>query len=229
MMMRDEEDKTSLREKDFIDRIKRVLANVAGYIIPLFMSAPGLYAGLMTLPFLAYLTIIVADLPFSQEAISYLLLGGSIFDNVVLLLGLVFLLYSVVFLWRGKSKELVTSGPYRIVRHPQYLSLIMFTAVLTSRSVWVLENTFGVGFLGVSETVVVWFLMVFVYIGLALFEERHLASVYQEYWADYRTKVGFLVPLLTSQQRWLDIATSVILLTGLMLSLLFFNSSLWFG
>lgn len=157
-------------EMDRVERIKRTLADALAYIIPLVMSTPGLYAGLMTMPLLAYLELTL----FSQGGISYLLLGGSTIENAVLILGLVFFLYSVLCLWRTKPKGLVTGGPYRIVRHPQYLGLILFTAVLTSRSVWVLLNTFGIGFLKPYETIDVWFLMVVAYVGLAMFEEPHL-------------------------------------------------------
>ncbi len=219
----DEEDTAHSSKMSRRERIKRTLASTIGYIIPLMMSSPGLYAGLMTIPFVAYLLLNFG----SFEAISYLFLGGSILENIILTLGLMFFLYSVVFLWRTKSKGLVTSGPYRIVRHPQYFSLILFTAVLTSRSVWVLLNTFGGGFLGPWETIAVWFIMVLAYNGLAVFEERHLMNLYHAEWSDYSKRAGFLIPFITNKRKWLELAVSLIILTGFMLSLLIFNDTLW--
>jgi protein-S-isoprenylcysteine O-methyltransferase Ste14 len=205
------------------ERIRRALTDAVGFIIPLFMSTPGLYAGLMTLPFLTYLFFSFT----SPGGFLYLLLGGSVFENIVIILGLVLLVYSVGYLWRTKQEGLVTKGPYRIVRHPQYLGLMLFTAVLTSRSIWVLMNTFGLGYLRPWETLAAWHIMVLAYVGLAVFEERHLRGVYLEEWSDYRTNVGLLVPLLTHKRRWLEIVLSLIFLAGIMSLLLYSNNTLW--
>ena len=205
------------------ERIRSALSSAVGYIIPLFMSTPGLYAGIMTLPFLSYLVLMFT----SQEGLSYLFLGGGLFENILLILSLLLLIYSVGFLWRTKSEGLVTEGPYRLVRHPQYLGIILFTGVLTSRSIWVLLNTFGLGYLRPWETLVVWYVMVLAYVGLALFEERHLRGAYEQEWPDYRGRVGFLVPLISSDRRWLEIVITLVLLAGFMSLLLLVNSTLW--
>lgn len=152
----------SPKERGRMTRIRKVLVNAISYIMPLLMSSPGFYAGIMTMPFLSYLLLMLTSL----QGVLYLFLGGSILENAVLILGLIFFLCSIVFLWRSKSEGLVTIGPYRVVRHPQYLSLILFTAVLTSRSVWVLLNTRGIGFLRPYETIAIWFIMSLIYIGL---------------------------------------------------------------
>ncbi|NHI84336.1 MAG: hypothetical protein EAX81_08560 [Candidatus Thorarchaeota archaeon] len=222
-----EADIEGLEKERVIDRCKKTMASAVAYIIPLLMSTPTVYAGLMTLPLLTYIGIVVGGLPASEEAVFYLLFEGNLLETVVLLLGMAFFLYSVVFLWRKKSKGLVTSGPYLVVRHPQYLSLIIFTSALTSRSVWLLLNTDGIGILEPRETVAAWFLMVFVYMGLALFEESHLASLYQEEWREYRRQVGLLLPLVSSRRRWLEIAASIVVLGGFMLGLLLSSESIW--
>ncbi len=221
--MGDSESSRSLEDNERMKRVKESVTGAVAYVIPLVMSAPSFYMGLMTVPFLLYLIVTIVGLPTTQEPVAYLLLGGSILDNGLLLLSLVLLLYSVLFLWRKKSKGLVSTGPYRAVRHPQYLSLIVFTAVLTSRSVWILQNTFGIGLFTVPETISIWFLMVLAYVGLALFEERHLSVVFREEWSDYRTKTGFLLPFIASQRRWLEIGVSLIIFAGLLFGLLSFS------
>ena len=206
-----------------IQRIKNALVSAAAYIIPLVMSAPGLYAGIMTLPFLTYILFMIG----SPYGIAYLFVGGSILENIVMMLSLIFFLYSVIFLYRTKSKGLVTKGPYRIVRHPQYFGLILFTAVLTSRSIWVLLNTFGIGYLRPWETLAVWDFMVLVYIGLALFEERHLSKTYQVDWLEFRSQVGFFIPLITNERKWLEALVSFLVILGIITILLLSNDTLW--
>jgi protein-S-isoprenylcysteine O-methyltransferase Ste14 len=229
MTTNDNENTSPSRKWRTIGRIRSAAASAIGYMLPLIMSAPGLYLGFMTLPFLAYFIMLLAGLPLSLESIPYLVFGGSTLENLVIVLGLIIFLYSVIYLWRTKSRGLVMTGPYRVVRHPQYLSLMIFTAVLTSRSVWVIQNTFGSVYLGQWETILLWFLVVFVYIGLGLFEEQYLAIRYQEDWTSYRRRVGFFLPFIADQRRRLEIAISVIILAGLMMSLLFFNDTLsWF-
>ena len=187
------------------------------------MSTPGLYAGLMTLPFLTYLWSMI----WSPDAVPYLFVGGSIFENIVMILSLIFFLYSVIFLWRKKPTGLVTTGPYRMVRHPQYFGLILFTAVLTSRSVWILLNTFGVGLLPTNVTLAVWYLMVLVYFGLALFEESYLLKTYKTEWLEFRSHVGFLIPLFTADRKWQEVLVSFIAMVGIMAVLLASNDTLW--
>ena len=199
------------------------MVSVVSYVIPLVMSTPGLYAGIMTLPFLTYLFFMIG----SPNAAPYLFVGGSIFENIVMILSLIFFLYSVIFLWRKKPTGLVTSGPYRLVRHPQYFGLILFTAVLTSRSIWVLMNTFGMGFLPTNVTLAVWYLMVLVYFGLALFEESYLSKTYQTKWLEFRSHVGFLIPLFTAERKWQEVLVSFIAMVTIMTVLLASNDTLW--
>jgi protein-S-isoprenylcysteine O-methyltransferase Ste14 len=215
-------------EEERIGRAGRLLASAAAYAMPLLASTPSFYIGLMTVPFLVYLIMMVANLSTHPEGPLYLLLAGSIPDMIVMLLGLAFTVHSVAFLWRKKPAGLVTTGPYGVVRHPQYLGLILFTGALTSRSVWILEHTFGFGLMGVPETIAVWFAMVFAYVGLALFEERHLLRVYPENWPQYHEKVGFLLPLLASQRRELEIVAAVLVFAGLMFGLVLFGRVVYF-
>jgi len=196
---------------------------VAGYLIPLAQSLPplGIWTGLMTLPFASYLILMLANLPVNlPRALSeFFLTSFLIPEKIFIIIGLVCILSSIIYMRLTKKEGLITSGPYRLVRHPQYFGMILTTLGLTSWSVWILNNTFGIGFLSPSQTIGVWFIELFTYILLAYIEERQLSSKYEEAFENYKSQVPFLIPFLKLNRKGLDILISIltpaILLFGL--------------
>ena len=207
-----------------LERIRSGLLKVAGFLIPLVQSLPplGIWGALMTVPFASYLILIFSNLPTHlPRALLDFFAPISVLEKICIIGGFGLLVYSTVHLLRNRREGLVTSGPYRSVRHPQYLGMILLTLGLTSWSVWILNNTFGTGFLRPSQTIAVWFLELAAYIVLALIEERHLSKTYGEPFEDYKTRVPFLIPYLKTNRTGLDILCSIavpaILLYGLLL------------
>jgi len=207
-----------------LEHIRSGLLKVAGYLIPLVQSLPplGIWGALMTVPFASYLILIFSNLPTHlPRALLDFFAPISVLEKICIIGGFGLLVYSTVHLLRNRREGLVTSGPYRSVRHPQYLGMILLTLGLTSWSVWILNNTFGTGFLRPSQTIAVWFLELVAYIVLALIEERHLAKTFGEAFADYKTQVPFLIPYLKTNRAGLDILCSIavpaMLLSGLIL------------
>lgn len=207
-----------------LERIRSGFLKVAGYLIPFVQSLPplGIWGALMTVPFASYLILMFSNLPVHlPRALLDFFAPISILEKACIIGGLVLLVYSTVHLLQKRQGGLVTSGPYRSVRHPQYLGMILLTLGLTSWSVWILNNTFGTGFLRPSQTIAVWFLELLAYIVLALIEERHLTKTYGEAFTDYKSRVPFLIPYLKTNRAALDIlcsiAVPVMLLSGLIL------------
>ncbi len=190
--------------------IRSGFLKVAGYLVPLVQSVPGAWTGLMTLPFATYLITIFANLPVNlPRALFELFSPFSIAEKTFVISGLLILVFSVAYLWMKKKEGLVTSGPYGLVRHPQYLGMILSTLGFTSWSVWILNNTFGIGFLSPSQTIGVWFIELFAYILLAVIEEQHLSRKYAESFQNYKSQVPFLIPFLKTSRVVLDILIAV--------------------
>jgi len=194
----------------------------AGYLVPLVQSLPvtGVWTGLMTLPFASYLIMTFANLPGSlTTALSEFFLPFLVIEKALVIIGLLILIYSVVYLRIKKKEGLVTSGPYRLVRHPQYLGMTLSTIGLTSWSVWFLNNTFGIGFLSPSQTTGVWCVELFAYILLAYIEEQYLSRNYGEpfenyngeSFENYKRQVPFVIPFLKTNRRVLDILVSILI------------------
>jgi protein-S-isoprenylcysteine O-methyltransferase Ste14 len=215
-------------EEGRLDKLKLRVVSATGYLLPLLASFPPLmgWAGLMTLPFALFLLIMAGRLPEIHVSLPYLFFGGNVFDIMLMLSGLGLLIASVAYLRSRKSEGLVASGPYKVVRHPQYFGLILFTAAMTSRSIWMLTHTFGMSWLTTYHTLVVWYAMLLAYIGLALIEELHLSKTHPQEWGSYRERVGFLFPLANSRHRILEVFVPILVL-GLMMYGLAVYSTWW--
>ncbi len=211
----EEKSRKSLRERFF---------DFAGWLMIFFQSVPSLFiwGGLMTLPFLFYLVVIffslgTVEVPlvtergnlYFLEALNIFLFGGNRIPEVILsITGILILLYSVLFLRIRKPEGLVTSGPYHLVRHPQYLGVLIFITNLTSRS---FRETLGdIGWIGPEWTFMIWFGTLFAYIALAVLEENHLSAKYGTAYNEYMQDSAFFIPFLKTGHRMLDIILTLV-------------------
>jgi protein-S-isoprenylcysteine O-methyltransferase Ste14 len=138
---------------------------------------PGLVALLGT-----FILTLVAYLPLSSTTATSALLASS----VLIILGTLWTIWSLTALGRcfglfPEARGLVTSGPYRLVRHPVYLGEIISAA----------------GLLLVKPNAVMVLIFV-VFVGLqywrAVFEERALSRVFPREYATYARRVPQLIP-----------------------------------
>ena len=195
-----------------IGKAKTGVLKVTGYLVPLVQSLPplGLWTGLMTVPLASYLIMMFANLPASlPQALFTFFTPFHLPEKALVAIGLLLLVYSVVYLRLRKGAGLVTSGPYRLMRHPQYLGIILFTIGLTSWSVWILNNTFGMGFLSALQTLTVWFLELLAYVLLASIEERYLSEAFSDF-ESYKTHTPLLIPFLKTNSKYLEVLLSLL-------------------
>jgi len=118
--------------------------------------------------------------------------------NMIRYIGLaVYLVFSWVQVWSfktlgdnysqdimiKKNHELVMKGPFKIIRHPQYLCQILLDLGATAA-------TFGyiVGLLALIE--------IPIYIMRASMEDKLLAKYFAEKFSDYKKKTGFMIPFI---------------------------------
>ena len=198
------------------DNMKIRVLSLTSYLLPFATSIPPFWSGIMTLPFLFYLVGMIGNIGVVPTLL-------STFDILAMFASLLLLLYCVIYLWRKKKGgQLVTTGPYRIVRHPQYLSITIFTLITTYQSIWVLMNTFGLGWLSIEGTWMLWIGMLIAYIVIASFEELHLQNVFGSSWDEYRKRVGFLLPFVKFKSRILEAIVCLIIPIIILYTMLFF-------
>jgi len=118
--------------------------------------------------------------------------------NVIRYIGLVvYLVFSWIQVWSfktlgdsysqdimiKKNHELVTKGPFKVVRHPQYLCQILLDLGATAATLGYI-----VGFLALIE--------IPIYIMRASLEDKLLAKYFVEKFSDYKKKTGFIIPFI---------------------------------
>jgi len=118
--------------------------------------------------------------------------------NAIRLIGLpVYLIFSWIQVWSFKSlgdnysqdiiikkdHQLVTTGPFRYIRHPQYFSQILINIGGTTATV-----SYVLGILTLVE--------IPIYIMRALLEDKMLAKHFAEQFSAYKKKSGFMIPFI---------------------------------
>ena len=118
--------------------------------------------------------------------------------NAIRLIGLpVYLIFSWIQVWSFKSlgdnysqdiiikkdHQLVTTGPFRYIRHPQYFAQILINIGGTAATV-----SYVLGILTLVE--------IPIYIMRALLEDRMLAKHFAEQFSAYKKKSGFMIPFI---------------------------------
>jgi len=199
-----------------LDRVRSWFFRFAGYLIPLVQSVPsvGIWTGLMALPFATFFVMFLTNLPVSLINVLEFFFWPMPFlvlERALIIIGLFLLVFSAIILRVKKKEGLVTSGPYRLVRHPQYLGMILSTLGFTCLSVWILTNTYGIGFLNPSQTIGVWFVELFAYILLAHIEEVFLSRNHGETFEKYRSQVPFLIPFFKNNRKYLEVLVSILI------------------
>ena len=171
----------------------------------------------MTLPFASYLIMIFANLPVNlPNVLSDLSTPILVPEKVFIIIGLLLLVYSIVYLIKKRKEGLVTSGPYRLVRHPQYLGIILLTLSLTSWSYYELTHFLGIGFLNPSQTIIMWFAELIAYILLTYIEELYLSKKHGKFFKNYKNRVPFLIPFIRTNRKEIEILISILILAILL-------------
>ncbi len=204
------EEATTQEKKTGYERIVVRLSSAVSYIFPLLTTLPnmGYWMGIMVMPFIVYLILMIVSgstdplpIPNLNNPTIFVITAGAI-------LTIVFLVWSIVHLHRTKSSGLVTSGPYRFVRHPQYLGFMIITGVMTLQSGWVLQYTNQIGWSNIQLT---WLVMLSCYALFAKIEEKHLSTQFPEQLRNYKKEVGCFFPEVKFNSNVVEILSGIII------------------
>jgi protein-S-isoprenylcysteine O-methyltransferase Ste14 len=155
-------------------KMNSISTSISSFLIPLIQYVPctGVWFGIMSVPLIAYLFlyfqnpgILISDLNF---------MFGT-FEISIVLFGLTLFIYSLAH-QISHRKQLIRTGPYKYVRHPQYLAFIIMTFGMTLIAFQTSPIfNFNLGNLNVyTVLLVIWIAEVLAYIILAKIEEYAL-------------------------------------------------------
>jgi protein-S-isoprenylcysteine O-methyltransferase Ste14 len=208
MVVRSTEKETENSKKSDI-----LLTSMVSYVIPFVTTIPNTswWMGIMVMPLYAYILYFISN----PEV--YPIYPPNLSNPVVLIktatavVTILCLLWSIACLHRKNGDGLVRTGPYRFVRHPQYLSFIILTGLMTLQTAWILQGTNRIGWNSTTGTQIVWIGMLTCYALFAKLEERFLSTQYHEEFGDYRDKIGFFIPGVKNKNDIIEVLSGIII------------------
>lgn len=139
---------------------------------PLLMYIPNPFKKWSSLYYLNYCWRICFNYPMKMYivSISYLLI---VIGSIIFLWGFIY------WIIRGRG-SLITMGPYKLCRHPQYLGIIVAALGFTLLTMRPIAN-------------ISWLIMIYIYILIASLEEHYITRETDEY-IRYRRNIPFIIP-----------------------------------
>ena len=185
----------NLKGNKIKNKITSVATSLSSILIPIFQYVPctAIWFGIMSVPLITYLAfffqnpgILVSDFAFLFNS----------YEIYIIILG--FLLYIASLIYQlTHRKQLIRTGPYRYLRHPQYIALIIMTFGMT---LMVFKTSPIVNFdLSIDVYIfmfLIWTGEVLAYIILAKIEEYALKAKHGDEFLDYANNVSFMFPFL---------------------------------
>ena len=91
-----------------------------------------------------------------------------------------------------KKQPIATGGPYKYVRHPQHLGMILISLSTSLYLPWAVHDNIRVG------SIISWSLFTLFLVIISEFEEKKLLNRFGDYYLDYRQRTGMFFPRKSS-------------------------------
>ena len=186
------------------NKISSISTSVTSVLILFFQYVPctAIWFGIMSVPLVTYLALFFQNPGILLYDIRFLV---GTYGFYIIMIGLILYIYSLIYQISHRS-QLIKRGPYKVVRHPQYLAFITMTLGMTAVAFQTspifeftvsYENRFSILFF-------IWIGEVLAYILLGKIEEIALKSKYGDEFLEYRNRVDFIIPFLKIQGSKID-------------------------
>ncbi|NHJ23907.1 MAG: hypothetical protein EAX89_04995 [Candidatus Lokiarchaeota archaeon] len=190
----------SIKNDNLRDKIYTHVTTLFSFLIPIFQYVPctAIWFGIMSVPLLSYLLLYFQYPSILISDIRFLIRTPGFF---IIILGLVIYLYSLIYQLTHR-KKLLQKGPYKILRHPQYLAFIIMTLGMTLVA-FQTSPILEFNLYNLDPNIILlllWIGEVVAYIILAKVEEIALTKKFGIEFIDYKKSVGFMFPIIKSKR-----------------------------
>ncbi|UCD01591.1 MAG: hypothetical protein JSV23_00780 [Promethearchaeota archaeon] len=177
-------------------KIASISTSITSFIIPIFQYVPctTIWFGIMSVPFITYLVFFFQNPEILLYDIRFMFRTPGIYFT---LFGFIFYIYSLLYQLTHR-KQLIRSGPYRYMRHPQYLAFIIMTFGMTLIA-FQTSPVFNFNLSDINSYTLLFFIWVsevIAYIFLGKIEDFALKAKYGDEFLDYANSVSFMFPFL---------------------------------
>lgn len=191
----------SLKERIINYKIESISTTISSYLIPIFQYVPctAVWFGIMSVPILAYFALFFQN----PGIIAYdLLFLFRNFGTYIAIIGFVLYMWALVYQLTHR-KQLLNKGPYKYIRHPQYLGFIIMTLGMTIVAFQTspIVNFYPSIINGYTIILLIWIAEVVAYIILGKIEDVALKSKYGDEYLKYIAKVSFIIPFLKLKKK----------------------------
>ncbi len=184
------------RKSKIKKKIEAISTRISSIVIPIFQYVPCLsvWRGIMSVPLITYLILFFQNPKILSTDFFYLFQTPGIY---FIIFGFLFFVYSLIFQLTHR-KQLIRTGPYKYMRHPQYLAFILMTLGMTivafqTTPIFEFPVSYENGF---SILFFIWICEVLAYILLGKIEEIALKAKYGTEFLEYSDRVAFIIPFL---------------------------------
>ncbi|MFX1304891.1 MAG: methyltransferase family protein [Promethearchaeota archaeon] len=186
----------NLKKNKNKNKIASISTSISSFLIPIFQYVPctAIWMGIMSVPLISYLAFFFQNPGILFYDLRFMFRNPGIYFT---LFGFIFYIYSLIYQLTHR-KQLIQSGPYRYMRHPQYLAFIIMTFGLTLISFQTSPvfnfNLFDMN--GYTIIFFIWVAEVIAYIFLGKIEDFALKAKYGDEFLAYANNVSFMFPFL---------------------------------
>ncbi|MFX0082007.1 MAG: winged helix-turn-helix transcriptional regulator [Candidatus Hodarchaeota archaeon] len=177
-------------------KIESISTSISSILIPIFQYVPctTIWKGIMSVPLITYFIYFFQNPRILRYDVQFLFQNHAIY---FIIFGVIMYIYSLIYQLTHR-KQLIQTGPYKYLRHPQYLAFIIMTfgmTLIAFQTSPIFEFDIG-DFNGYTLIFYIWIGELLAYIILAKIEEIALKAKYGNNFLEYANEVPFMFPFL---------------------------------